>query len=57
MTTTDQLRKDINKLNDKIEKLERKNDTYEKQLNEPAKEHSNGHTSQHASLKLKSRLL
>jgi hypothetical protein len=34
MTTTDQLRKDINKLNDKIEKLERKNDNYEKQLNE-----------------------
>jgi len=33
MTTTDQLRKDINKLNDKIEKLERKNDNYEKQLN------------------------
>ena len=33
MTTTDQLRKDINELNDKIEKLERTNDNYEKQLN------------------------
>jgi hypothetical protein len=34
MTTIDQLQKNINTLKDEIEELERKNDTYEEQLNE-----------------------